>query len=123
MSIAKNQKMFSIIVETYRLQSQLALAELNLKDARELLTQAKTIAEDKGLDKLAQDIIADQKNLEKQLEMWQEMIARKASIFETIDHVSLEETLKNISKEKTLSRLEGKKDESLIFKKLFSIKM
>ena len=123
MSLAKNQKMFSIIVETYRLQSQLALAELNLKDARELLAQARTIAEDKGLDKLTQDIITDQENLEKQLEMWLEMIDRKASIFETIDHVSIEETLKNISKEKTLSRLEGKKDESLIFKKLFSIKM
>ncbi|MCG3216258.1 MAG: tetratricopeptide repeat protein [Candidatus Heimdallarchaeota archaeon] len=123
MSLAKNQRMFSIIVETYRFQSQLALAELNLKDARELLAQARAIAEEKGLERLTEDITEDQKKVEKQLEMWLEMSARKASIFETIDHVSLDEILKNISKEKTLSTIEGKKDETLMFKKLFSIKM
>ncbi len=122
-TLAKDQNMFSIMGETYRLRAQLALAELNLKDAQILLDQARVFAEGKGLNKLNQDIITDQEKLEKQLEMWRGMMQRKAPVHEALEHVSIDEILQKIGKEKTLSSIEGEKDETMMFKKLFALKL
>jgi tetratricopeptide (TPR) repeat protein len=122
-TLAKDQNMFSIMGETYRLRAQLSLAELNLKDAQILLDQARVFAEGKDLKKLEQDIISDQEKLEKQLEMWRGMMQRKVPVHEALDYVSIDEILQKIGKEKTISSIEGEKDETMMFKKLFALKL
>ena len=122
-TLAKDQNMLSIMGETYRLRAQLALAELDLKDAKILLDQARVFAEGKGLNKLKEDIISDQEKLEMQLEMWQDMMQRKAPVYEALDYVSIDEILQKIGKEKTISSIEGEKDETMMFKKLFALKL
>jgi hypothetical protein len=53
---AKAQNSHSLLAETYVLQAKLALLELDVPHARRLFTQAQTIAEEKGLEKLAKSI-------------------------------------------------------------------
>ncbi len=55
--------------------------------------------------------------------MWQEMTQRKATVSEALEHVSIDEILQRIGKEKTISSIEGKKDETMMFKKLFTLKV
>ena len=55
--------------------------------------------------------------------MWQEMTKRRATVSETLNHVSVDEILERIGKEKTISSIEGKNDETMMFKKLFTLKV
>ncbi len=55
--------------------------------------------------------------------MWQQMMKRKVSVAEALEHVSVNEILNKIGKEKSISSIEGEKDETMMFKKLFTLKV
>ena len=96
MEIAEAQNSFSLLVETYRLEGLLALAELDIKKARELLKKALEIAEEKGLEKSAVNIQDELQKLDEQIELWEELGKRNAPLEETLQHVEIEETIKEI---------------------------
>ncbi|MHA2039432.1 MAG: tetratricopeptide repeat protein [Promethearchaeota archaeon] len=66
--------------EVKLLQGRLALIQLNLNDARQYLSEAQTIADDKGLTLLAQKISNEHDNLLEELEIWESFKKTKASI-------------------------------------------
>lgn len=87
--IAKHQDSHSLLVKTYWLQSQMALVDLDLEKARELLIKAQEIAERKGLRRLAISISSDHDSLLNQLSEWENFINKKASLKERIEFAQL----------------------------------
>ncbi|MCK4895410.1 MAG: tetratricopeptide repeat protein [Candidatus Heimdallarchaeota archaeon] len=87
--IAKHQDSHNLLVKTYWLQSQMALIDLDLEKARELLSKAQEIAERKGLRKLAISISSDHDSLLNQLSDWENLINKKAGLKERLEFAQL----------------------------------
>ena len=80
--IAKEQSSHSLLAETYVLQSKLALLEMNIEKAQNLLNQALLTAEDKGLRTLAIKIYSEKTSLDTQIEKWKHLAKQKAPLCE-----------------------------------------
>lgn len=93
LEIASHQNSFSLLAETYLLESKLALIKLDLRKAQQLLTQAQMIAEEKGLKKLAVNLSNEHDSLLMQLNKWKNLAERRASLSERLEMVKLEDML------------------------------
>jgi tetratricopeptide (TPR) repeat protein len=111
-NIAEDQSSNSILAEIYRLEALLALAELDMKKSRLLLKKGIVLAEEKGLESIASNIREEQKELEEQINLWEELQKRKAPLKETLQYVKIEKSMKQLQQE-----------ENLTYKKLFSLKI
>ena len=89
--IAKQQRSYDLLVKIYWFKSQLALIDLNLKKAREMLSNAQSIAEKKGLRRLAMNISSDHDELLNQLSEWEELISKNASLKDRLEFAHLGE--------------------------------
>ena len=85
--IAKKQYSFALMAETYWLKSQLALIDLNLKEAKNLLIQAQLIAEEKDLHRLVLKISKEYDELISQMDKWNAILQKDASLSERV-HLS-----------------------------------
>lgn len=90
LEIADDQHAYSVFVETHLLQSKTALLELDVQKARQLLTQAQMIAEEKGLQKLAMKASGEYDSLLDQITKWDSFIEKEASMQERLQLVQLE---------------------------------
>ena len=95
--IAKEQSSHSLLTETYVLQSKLALLELDINKAQNLLNVALLNAEDKGLRTLAIKIYSEKTLLETQIEKWKYLIKRKAPLNERLELTRLEELIERVA--------------------------
>ncbi|NHJ48140.1 MAG: hypothetical protein FK733_10160 [Asgard group archaeon] len=119
---AEEQHYHWLLANVYRLQSQLALVELNAQSALKLLEKAQKIADEINNEILKKAIKEDQEKIDKQLGMLNDLQKQKAPINETIKLVSLESTVKNIKQETVLED----RDESgqiIEYRKLFALKI
>ena len=89
--IAKQQQSHNLLVKINWFKSQLALMNLDLKKARELLSNAQSIAEKKGLRRLAMNISSDHDELLNQLSKWEELISKNASLKDRLEFAQLGE--------------------------------
>jgi len=89
-STSKENNSYWLFTETYLLQYKLALMELNIESAQELLNQAEKIANEKNFIKLLKTIHIEQELLEDQLEDWKRIIDQKPSLIERIKLTQLE---------------------------------
>jgi len=109
-------------IDLMRLQSKLALIEYNEEKAKQLLVDAKTIAEKFGLERFAAEIEVEEITLEKQKEFWQTSKQKDELLTERLQHVDIPNAMKQM-KEKTV--LEERNEETGQFigqQKLFAIK-
>jgi tetratricopeptide (TPR) repeat protein len=120
---AEEKQFFEIHVNTYRLQSQLALLELNAKEAITLLTKAHNLAKEKNIKRLTSQILKEQENLKKQVGMWEELKKEDASLVETLKQVPLEKTIKEITNETSIEIRDEKSSEIIEYRKLFALKI
>ncbi|MFX0170670.1 MAG: tetratricopeptide repeat protein [Candidatus Hodarchaeota archaeon] len=104
LDIAKQQSSHSLLVETYLLQSKLALIELDVERADELLIQAHNIAEDKGLNILARKVMYEHESIQSQLQKWEIIIKKNPSKREMINITNLDDLLDRMVR-KTVSVL------------------
>lgn len=102
LALAKEQNSYSLLVETYFLQAQLALVELDIKKAQQLLNQSQLIAEEKGLKRLAMKISSEYDYYFEEKEMWEEFTDKKPPISERLSHTSLEETILRMIKKRAV---------------------
>jgi len=117
-NLAKMNNSYSLIIETLRLQSQLALLELDVEKAKNLLSQANVIAKERGLErlrlKISNDIMkVDNKSL-KLNKLEEKTLPKKVEI------VKLVETVTDIKKERLTDFMI---EESIKSTKLFSLKL
>ena len=110
--IAEKQSSHTLLAETYRLKALLALAELDLKQAKQLLKNALDIVDEKGLEKIAAKIRNEQQELEEHIDLWEELSKREAPLVETLQHVHIKETIKEMQDNEIITQ-----------KRLFSFKI
>ena len=117
--ISTKNKSHFLLVETLGLKAQLALVELDIETAKNLLLKAQTIAQENGLDRLVLDLLKQQENVTKQSIELKKLEHAKSTISSRMSVVKLEDTVGNIKKtslSKTVSREE-------VSKKLLSIQI
>ncbi|MFW9854615.1 MAG: tetratricopeptide repeat protein [Candidatus Thorarchaeota archaeon] len=100
LEIAESQNSFKNLINTQRLQSQMALLELDLNKARQLMAQAQETAEETGLQRLAIAISADIDRLMNQLNKWEDLIERNVGMVERLEMAELEDMVSNIIQKK-----------------------
>jgi len=86
-----------LIVESLWFKAQLSLLNLDFEKAKELLTQAQSIAEEKGLNKLALKIMKAKEQLVQQLIELEDMEEESPSISKRMDKIKIENGFKEIS--------------------------
>ncbi|MHA2298611.1 MAG: tetratricopeptide repeat protein [Candidatus Hodarchaeales archaeon] len=94
--IANDQNSYSLLGEAYLLQSKLALLNLEVKKAQKLLIQGKIIAEEKGLQKLANILIVESNLLEEQMTTWEQLMEKDLSKGEMIELTQFEDLLERM---------------------------
>jgi len=120
---AEEQQQRWLLGNVYRLQSQIALVELDAKKANELLEKAQVIAEEINVELLKKEIKKDQEKIEQQLSMLQKFQEQKAPIGETMKLVSLENTAQSIKQETVLEERDSETGEIVNYRKLFVLKL
>jgi tetratricopeptide (TPR) repeat protein len=120
---AKEKQLHWLLANVYRLQSQLALVELDLKKALELLDAAQEIADEIGVELLKKEIKQDREKIDKQLAMLQKFQEQQAPISETMKLASLETTVKDIKQETVLEERDKETGEIINYRKLFALKI
>lgn len=108
LEISKRQSSHSLLAETYLLQSKLALIELDMGQAKKLLKQAHSIAEERGLDLLARVVAREHDSLLSQLKKWESLIAQKPSKQEMIDITHINVILERMIQDTVASVMEEK---------------
>ncbi|MDO8057014.1 MAG: tetratricopeptide repeat protein, partial [Candidatus Hermodarchaeota archaeon] len=106
LKIAERQASHSLLVETYLIQSKLALIELDLGRARKLLTTALQIASEKGLDRLTHELKNEQNLLQEQVQKWELIIKEKPSKQDLIDLTKLDDLLGKMIQETVAGLME-----------------
>lgn len=90
--IANQQALHSLFVETYLLQSRLAMIELDIAKAQQLLAKARSIAEKRGLSKLANTILHEMDLLPK----WVKIIDQQPNLKEITELTQIEDLIKRM---------------------------
>ncbi|MHA2376369.1 MAG: tetratricopeptide repeat protein, partial [Candidatus Thorarchaeota archaeon] len=104
LEIAKEQSSHSLLAKTYLLQSKLALIDLDVDKAMELLSQANVMATEKGLDMLARAVSHERDLLLSQKEKWEMIIQQPPPKKEMIDITHLDDYLELMIR-RTVSKL------------------
>jgi tetratricopeptide (TPR) repeat protein len=99
-TIAKQQSSHSLLTETYVLQSKLALLEMDIKTAQNLLDQALLNAEERGLRNLAIKIYSEKTLLEAQIEKWKYLFKHKAPLNERLELARLEDLVSRVASDR-----------------------
>jgi len=96
LKIAENQHSFSWLGEGKLLQAKLALIQINIEEAKKLLTEAQRITELHRLQLLARKISSEHDLLLEQLEEWQALRSRKPLISDRIKLASIDEVISRL---------------------------
>jgi tetratricopeptide (TPR) repeat protein len=105
---------YTLQVQTYLLYGKISLLEMNMGDARRYLTQAQRIAEEHSLQLLARAISKEHDKLLEQLDEWEDLKKRKASISEKMDLASLDITMDRIQGMRAIDPPEVVDEESVL---------
>ena len=130
LQIVEDQNSFWLMAEAHVLRSKLALLDLDVMEARRLLTEAQRIADEKGLSQLAIKISNEHDALLDELNAWDELTKRQAPLAKRTnlarigDHVErmfrlgVDETL-DMQEEKPISVMILAKGGIVVFSKAF----
>ncbi len=96
LSIGEKTQSHRIQAETHLFQAKLALLTFDVKKSRRFLTQAQQIAERYNLNKLAQEISSEHKNLVDRLELWEQLKDSEAPLSERFELAQISEQMKRM---------------------------
>jgi hypothetical protein len=85
LEIAEKQHSSALIVMAMLLQTKLALVHGDFEEASRLLSSSKELASEKKLGNLLNQVKAEQEAVQAELDKWDDLILRKASIHERIE--------------------------------------
>jgi len=108
LEIATRQSSHSLLAQTYLLQSKLALIELDMGQAKKLLGQALSIAEEKSLIRLVRAVAQERDSLQSQLKKWESLIQQEPTKQEMIDLTHIDVILEQMIK-KTVTSVMGER--------------
>jgi hypothetical protein len=99
---AESQHSFRLLAEINLLQGKLALIQMNMGDARQLLTKAERIADEHGLHLLARTISTEHDKLLVQLEKWEKLLKNQSDVSERLKFVEIDKTLDHLMGKKMM---------------------
>jgi tetratricopeptide (TPR) repeat protein len=105
---------YTLQAQAYLLHGKVSLLEINMGEARQYLTQAQQIAEDHGLQSLARSISKEHDKVLEQLDEWEELKKKRASISEKMDLASLDLTMDRIQGMRELDLAEMIEEEPIL---------
>ncbi|MFQ5819890.1 MAG: tetratricopeptide repeat protein [Candidatus Heimdallarchaeota archaeon] len=114
LDLAEVQHSHLYLTETYFLQAKLALLELDVPRARRLFNQAQAIAEEKGLEKLAQSISSEHDALLAQLNTWETLKAHEAPLVKARELSDVEELLTRLVRQRAVEPPKLQPEEPLL---------
>ncbi|NHK31528.1 MAG: tetratricopeptide repeat protein, partial [Asgard group archaeon] len=120
---AKERQYHWLLGNVYRLQSQLAIIDLDTETAIDLLEKAKAIAIETKNDFLKVKVSEDLEKINQQLDMLQKLQERKAPISETAKLASLENAIQSIKEETVLEERDEETGKIIEYRKLFALKI
>lgn len=120
---AEEKQQHNMIVNLYKLKAQLALVELDVKKAVDMLVTARTIAIEKDLELLAQGITEEQKKLKDQISMWTKFQEKNLPLVDTLKQVSLVSTVQEIAKDTVVEKRDEETGKTIEYRKLFALKI
>ena len=94
--VSKDQQISSLLAKTYLLKSQLALINLDIAEAKYMLSQAQFIAEEKELHGLAFKISEEYDKLQSRSDEWDVLIERNAPIDERLSLITMSEVISSM---------------------------
>ena len=106
LEIATRQSSHSLLAQTYLLQSKLALIELDMGQAKKLLGQALSIAEEKSLIRLVRAVAQERDSLQSQLKKWESLIQQEPTKQEMIDLTHIDVILEQMIQKTVTSVME-----------------
>ncbi|NHJ31538.1 MAG: tetratricopeptide repeat protein [Asgard group archaeon] len=120
---AEEQNRQGLLMSVYRLQSQLALIELNAKKAIDLLDKAQVIAEEFDIEFYYVKLREDREKIENQLDMLRNLENQKSPLSEAIKLVSLENAVQKIKDETLVEERDKETGEIIEYRILFFLKI
>jgi tetratricopeptide (TPR) repeat protein len=90
---ATRSNSFSLLANVKLFQAKLALLQVNMVEARKLLTEAQTIADEHGLQLLAGEISREHDRLLEELKLWESIKNTKASVSERLKLASIDDVM------------------------------
>ena len=108
--ISKSQSSHLLLAQTYWLQAQLSLIELDIGQAKKFLIQAQLIAEEKDLQRLVLKISQEYYKLLNQAKQWSNLIERKAGLNDTIAMVEIDDLLLKMTKRREIELIDYDKE-------------
>ncbi|MBD3404768.1 MAG: tetratricopeptide repeat protein [Candidatus Lokiarchaeota archaeon] len=115
LEIAVSQGSHWLEAETYCLQAQIALIEIDYEKAKQLLTKAQLIADDKGLHQLARRISKEFDELLRKEERWTEISKSGASVSERLEIAQINERVERMAKIQEAVTPDEEKDQPIQF--------
>lgn len=103
LDLTKKYNSFSLLAEAYLLRAKFALLTFDIKEARQLLTQAQKISEKYGLNRLVIKISSEHDEVLKQLDMWEKLKESKAPLAERMELSRLNEQMERMVKKRVVS--------------------
>ncbi|TFG95635.1 tetratricopeptide repeat protein, partial [Candidatus Thorarchaeota archaeon] len=94
--IAQDQSSPILLVETYLLQSKLAIVAFEFEQARELMARGHSIAVDRGLERLSRIVESEMNHFQYQQKKWKSVLETNPSKQEMIDMTNLNELLERM---------------------------
>lgn len=104
LTIASEQSSHPLVVESYLLQSKLALVNFEIKQARNLMTQAKELAHEKGLHRLESIVDREIKTLQNDIQRWESILEINPPKQELVSITNLDDLIKRMV-QKTVENL------------------
>ena len=92
-TVAEDQASLPLVVETYLLQSKLALIDFEIDEANRLMTEAKKLADEKGLQRLSRIVQNEIESLQHELKKWESILEVKPSKQEMVNLTNLDDLL------------------------------
>jgi tetratricopeptide (TPR) repeat protein len=120
---AKERQYQWLLGNVYRLQSQLALIDMDADKALDLLKKAENNAIETKNDFLKAKVSEDLEKINQQLGMLQKLQERKAPISESVKLASLEKTMQGIKQETVLEERDEETGKIIEYRKLFALKI
>ncbi|MFW9914397.1 MAG: tetratricopeptide repeat protein [Candidatus Thorarchaeota archaeon] len=102
LEIAEEQQSHWLLAETLLLKAKLALLELDVNSARRFLTRAQQIADEWDLRLLAMKVSSEHDALLNQLNLWETLVQRNASLPERLEIVQLEKLIGSMIRRRTI---------------------
>ncbi len=104
---AEYSNSYSTLANTKLLQAKLALLQINMVDARKLLTEAQNLADKYDLQLLAGEISREHDRLLEELELWESIKKTQASASERLELASVDKVIERLQGRRALEPLES----------------